>query len=170
MEWRDVNWFLPVGPGPGIHVAPGYKKEKTMAEKLNHPLDLSEMTAEQSIQATIEMWTDMMIKIGEKPGMVDRFNFKSQWVSDHGYPSAYDWWLPDHVTSNCFLCEYALRENQRSDTKFNGPRCRCCPIVWPTETWNCDCKSDGLDYRYAPIPDILEYLKNKEHWRENNEL
>lgn len=141
-----------------------------MAEKLNHPLDLSEMTAEQSIQATIDMWTDMMIKLGEKPCMVDRFNFKSQWVLDHGYPSAYDWWLPNHVTSNCFLCEYALRENQRSDTKFNGHRCQCCPIVWPTETWNCDCKSDGLDYRYAPIPDILEYLKNKENWRENNEL
>lgn len=168
MEWRDVNWFLPVGPGPGIHVAPGYKKEKTMAEKLNHPLDLSEMTAEQSIRATVDMWTDMMIKLGENPTMTDRFDFKSQWVSNHGYPSAYDydWWSQDHVTSNCFLCEYALRENQRSDTKFNGPRCRCCPIVWPTETWDCDCKSDNLDYRHAPIPDILEYLKNKEHWRE----
>ena len=139
-----------------------------MAEKINHPLDLSKMTAEQAIQATIEMWTDMMIKLGEKPSMSERFNFKSQWLTEHDYPSPYNWMSPNHVTSNCFLCEYAKREILRND-KYNGfCRCLCCPIVWPAETYDCDCKSDGLDYRHTPIPDILEYLKNKKNWRENN--
>lgn len=136
-----------------------------MAEKIKHPIYLPELTAEQAIQITIDMWTDMMDELGENPTFGSRSDFKDRWILDHGYPSASTWWKPNYVNGNCFLCEYAVRKKlDRGDNKYNYSRCACCPIVWPTERY--DCKSAALDYRYSPIPDILAYIEDKKNWRE----
>lgn len=124
---------------------------------LEHPIDLEKMTAEQAIQGTIDMWTDMMERHGEVPSMHVRFAFKEAWLWDHGYSQ--------HICGNCFLCEY-----NDAHSEFCG--CDHCPICWPDSSsvfHGCSCRSLALDYRREAIPDILAYLKNKENWRENQD-
>lgn len=132
---------------------------------LNHPIDLEKMTAEQAIEATIEMWTDMMAKLGENPFTYDRVVFKETWLWEHGYTEKGPF-TTNIITGNCFLCEYAAN-NPKNEFVF----CKCnrCPIRWPDNTLDFHfCKGSALDYRKAPIPDILAYLKDKKNWRENN--
>lgn len=127
---------------------------------LDHPIDLEKMTAEQAIEATIEMWTDMMAKLGESPFTYDRVVFKETWLWDHGYTEKGPF-VTNIITGNCFLCEYG--DNKTASVG----KCNCCPIHWPDNSLDFHfCKGSALDYRKAPIPDILEYLKNKENWRE----
>lgn len=135
---------------------------------LNHPIDLEEMTAEQAIQATIDMWTDMMERLGEDPGMRHRIAFKEAWLLDHGYTGSMA--LGSVITGNCFLCEYAAKRVIYS--AITNCKCHLCPIYWPDRHLDFHfCKGHALDYRKAPIPDILAYLKNKKVWtvEENDE-
>lgn len=134
---------------------------------LDHPINLEEMTGEKAIEATIEMWSDMMDIYGEDPCMLDRFDFKETWLLDHGYTRSV--YLGDIITGNCFLCEYAGKKVIYSAT--TNCKCHLCPIYWPDRSLDFHfCKGPALDYRRAPIPDILVYLKNKENWtvEENN--
>lgn len=126
-------------------------------DKLKHPINLGKMTAEQSIQATIDMWTDMMDTLGEDPGMNHRISFKESWLFERGY-MAYN----DEVDGNCFLCEYAAR-NPRNE--FIACKCDRCPICWPSHAPYHYCKDRIIDYRKTPIPDILAFLKDKNNWR-----
>ena len=120
------------------------------------------MTAEQAIEATVEMWTDMMARLGESPSTYDRVTFKEFWLLDHGYTEKRPF-VTNIITGNCFLCEYAGNK-----TAYVG-KCNRCPIRWPDNPLDFHfCKGCALDYRRASIPDILEYLKNKKNWRENN--
>lgn len=130
---------------------------------LEHPIDIGKMTAEQAIEATIEMWTDMMERLGEDPFTGDRFTFKEAWLLDHGYTGGMV--LGDIITGNCFLCEYAAKKVIYSAT--TNCKCHLCPIHWPRYSLSFHfCKGSALDYRKAPIPDILAYLKDKKNWRE----
>ena len=130
---------------------------------LDHPIDLEKMTAEQAIEATIEMWTDMMARLGESPFTYDRVTFKEFWLLDHGYTEEGPF-VTNIITGNCFLCEYAANNPKN---EFVSCKCNRCPINWPSNSLDFHfCKGPALDYRRAPIPDILEYLKNKENWRE----
>lgn len=128
---------------------------------LDHPIDLEKMTAEQAIQETIEMWTDMMDRLGEAPFARDRFAFKEAWLLDHGYIGSK---APGMIIiGNCFLCEYA--HNKVIYSAITNCKCDLCPIYWPDRLMGFHfCKGRALDYRKAPIPDILAYLKNKEKW------
>lgn len=134
---------------------------------LEHPIDLEKMTAEKAIEATIEMWTDMMERLGESPSTYDRVTFKEFWLLDHGYTEKGPF-VTNIITGNCFLCEYAANNPKNEFVFCKSNR---CPINWPSHFLDFHhCKERALDYRKAPIPDILKYLKNKENWRENNEL
>lgn len=130
---------------------------------LEHPIDLEKMTAEQAIQGTIEMWTDMMDRLGENPFMRDRFDFKEAWLLDHGYTGDLLPVFGTVITGNCFLCEYA--HNKVICSATTSCKCDLCPIYWPDRSLAFHfCKGHALDYRKAPIPDILTHLKNKENW------
>lgn len=134
---------------------------------LEHPIDLEKMTAEQAIQGTIEMWTDMMDRLGEDPFMRDRFDFKEAWLLDHGYTERAGIGTTI-ILGNCFLCEYAHKKVVRGAAASS--KCDLCPIYWPDRSLAFHfCKGRALDYRREAIPDILAYLKNKENWRENQD-
>ena len=126
-------------------------------DKLKHPINLEKMTAEQSIQATIDMWTDMLDTLGEDPGMNHRISFKEHWLFNHGYMADKD---EQPVDGNCFLCEYA------AINRVAGVCCKCdrCPICWPTHAPYHYCKGSIIDYRKTPIPDILAFLTDKKNW------
>lgn len=131
---------------------------------LNHPIDLDHITPEQAIQSTIEMWSDMVNTLGEKPDYSSRNTYKKNWVILNGYGSIYPGIT--RVTSECFLCECAGIEWRKSG--YSKTRCDYCPIYWPDDTIHprSKCVSDSLDYRLSPLPDILRYLKDKKNRRE----
>ena len=90
------------------------------------------------------MWSDMQLKLGDKPGSVERIKFKQGWCEEH-----HVW-----IRHNCFLCEHA-----REGGRYFSPHCTNCLVVWPDG--NCYSNQDGTIpesdsyYLNAPISDIL---------------
>jgi hypothetical protein len=132
-------------------------------DKLKHPINLDNITDEQAINATIEMWSDMLGELYEKPLPSVREIFKKEWLEAHEYVSTYPG--IDRVSSDCFLCECAGVKWRNSGYRRN--KCDYCPIVWPNDRprASAKCVSNHLDYRRSSLSDILDYLENKEHWR-----
>lgn len=131
---------------------------------MTHPIDLNHITPEQAIQGTIEMWSDMRDALGETPTAEQRFNFKHDWICEHGYKSIISPRSRTSVTCNCFLCECA--ESQWYHAGFKHYRCNYCPICWPDYSIDITkCRSNILDYTRAPIPDILAYIQDEKNRR-----
>lgn len=119
-----------------------------------------ELTREEAIELHRKMWQDMQAELGDEPNWCERLDFKRKWVEEH-FPN-------EHVTSNCFLCEYAI--NVSEDRGDN--RCDSCPIAWnsslhPTCTpsiWSGI--GTVIDYRFSPISVILSLPEREEKCHE----
>lgn len=135
-------------------------------DKLKHPIDLDCITPEQAIQGTIEMWSDMLDELGNRPSIGMRNAFKEYWLNEHGYESTYPGIT--RVNGNCFLCECAGLMWRKSG--YSHMRCDHCPIYWPNDEAKLSsrCASDSIDYLKSPIPIILAYLKDENNRRSND--
>lgn len=57
------------------------------------------LTKGQALELHWQMWSDMQNSIGDCPNFHEREDYKSEWRRNH---------FPDeHISSYCFLCEYA---------------------------------------------------------------
>ena len=89
------------------------------------------------------MWSDMQLELGDKPGSVERIEFKHDWCEEH-----HVW-----IRNDCFLCEHA------GSDQFSRAICTNCLVVWPDDI--CYSDRDGKIpegdsyYLNAPISDIL---------------
>ena len=110
-----------------------------------------ELTKEKALELHRQMWTEMQNRLGDKPSVLDRREFKDKWCEEH-FPG-------EEIQHSCFLCEYT---RQFSEDGFED--CSRCPVVWPCEP-NCDIddyfcegivpidKNNG--YRFMPISRII---------------
>lgn len=74
------------------------------------------LTREKALSLHRQMWTDMLLELGDNPDGLDRTMFKLNWVRNHGY---------EDVECNCFLCEYDFQQR-----KIREDWCEFCPIDW----------------------------------------
>jgi hypothetical protein len=125
------------------------------------------LTSEEAIQGTINMWSDMLRDLGENPSEKQRFVYKLHWLTEHGYSFVGPFRMPEN---ECFLCERA-RIVWMDVIGLSG-KCSCCPIEWPEkdviDSYEPKCVGHEVDYRKAPLSDILNYLKderNHAQWR-----
>lgn len=88
-------------------------------------------TREEALRLHRQMWSDMQKELGDCPDLLGRLCFKRKWVKKHGY---------DHITNNCFLCEYAIK-------------CDYCPIDWSKLTPN----TDSMDFGFCTYKVIGKY-------------
>lgn len=117
-----------------------------------------ELTRETALNLHRQMWTDMLLKLGNNPDGLARTMFKRDWLQIHGYKD---------VECNCFLCEYDFQQR-----RIGEDWCEFCPIDWSSlsaeEEGTCGDNyihnnSNGFKsiWRSAPIGEILS-LPEKE--------
>lgn len=94
---------------------------------------MKKLTRKEAINLFRQQWADMQKELGDCPAREDRELYKRQWCNDHNYFNC----------NNCFLCEWA---NQNDYIP-----CDECPIDWGSAS----CVGGKVDYRYAPISEIL---------------
>ena len=118
------------------------------------------LTSEEAIQGTISMWSDMLRDLGENPSEKQRFVYKLHWLTEHGYSFVGPFRMPEN---ECFLCERA--RIVWMDVIGLSCKCSCCPIEWPgkevIDSYEPKCVGHEVDYRKAPLSDILNYLKDE---------
>ena len=125
------------------------------------------LTREEALEYHIQMWTDMLAKLGEDGvGEYDcdcaygnnkliyaRNMFKMEWCQKH-FPN-------EDILEDCFLCEYAWQMQQATGT---NNRCCHCPIKWhPTEVFFA-CEADdkkAVVWSKSPISEILALPERK---------
>ena len=100
-------------------------------------MNLSEETA---VRLHRMMWSDMQRELGDNPSVIERAQFKYEWIHKH-FPG-------ENIANDCWLCEYASSVANRSD---GDPYCMNCPIKWP----NCHCNTMDFSYAKNPISEIL---------------
>ena len=77
------------------------------------------LTREKALSLHRQMWTDMLLKLGNNPSGLARRIFKRDWLQAHNY---------EDIECNCFLCEY---DTQQRKIKENRDKwCERCPIDW----------------------------------------
>lgn len=79
---------------------------------------------DETIRLHRQMWNDMAEaekKCGKKFSAVDRAQFKSAWLYQHGYSS---------VEHSCFLCEYAMGQEVDWELRMTPFYCDHCPLDW----------------------------------------
>ena len=99
------------------------------------------LTKEQALELHWQMWSDMQNNLGDCPHSDEREDYKSEWCRDH-FPN-------EHISSYCFLCEYA--------DQFEDYFCtHHCPIDWSNGGEDYDsCIGRRFTYTMSPISDIL---------------
>lgn len=97
------------------------------------------LTREEALIYHRQLWSDMMEVLGDNPPEWSRMSFKSDWCKKH---------FPDeHITNNCFLCEYAFKHNLDVTHACD----LYCPIKWKRR----NCMSGLIYYGNMPIPELL---------------
>lgn len=89
-----------------------------MAEHHAHP----ELTKNEAIQNHRKMWNWIAEQTKARKKPVD----KKEYISECD---------PEvrHITSTCWLCEYAEHHKQLRPGVRNGHACNACPLRWPNE-------------------------------------
>ena len=100
---------------------------------------MKKLTREEAIDLFRQQWTDMQKELGDCPSWVERAVYKRKWCETHNFVNC----------NNCFLCEWTVQNN-------NVP-CSECPIDWGYVS----CIGGKVDYRYAPISEILALPERK---------
>lgn len=95
---------------------------------------MKKLTREEAINLFHQQWADMQKELGECPSWVERAIYKQKWCNAHNFVIN---------CNSCFLCEWAIQNG-------NVP-CDECPIDWGCVS----CVGGKVDYRYAPISEIL---------------
>lgn len=95
------------------------------------------LTREEALKLHRQMWTDMQMELGDRPGLIERAEYKAKWCKEH-FPT-------DKIVCDCFLCEYA---KQFEDD------CDYCPIKWDDDDQD-TCCFEGVNYGTSPISVIL---------------
>lgn len=79
---------------------------------------------DEAIRLHRQMWSDMAIaekECGKTFIAVDRSAFKRDWLKKHGYSA---------VEHNCFLCEYAINQENDPESLVTPFYCDHCPLDW----------------------------------------
>lgn len=98
------------------------------------------LTREEALKYHRQMWSDMLNELGDRPNAAQRMMFKCKWCKKH---------FPDeHISANCFLCEYARG-------------CDQCPIKWDVSYDNATCEGFVVNYLFSPISEILALPERK---------
>lgn len=96
---------------------------------------------DEAIRLHRQMWRDMANEekaMGKTFSAVDRSMFKRDWLQQHGYSS---------VEHGCFLCEYAMGQEDDWEIRMAPFYCDHCPLDWkrlvPSEQINELTEYDG---------------------------
>lgn len=107
---------------------------------------MRDITREEAVCLFRRQWSDMQRDLGDNPTCYDRVVYKRKWCYLHGYSD---------VCEQCFLCEW---------TEQNKTNCDDCPIEWNSgrkNQYGNYCLYGTLDYRFAPISEILALPERK---------
>ena len=130
---------------------------------------MENLSRERALELHRQMWSEMKEEFGDNPNREERYDFKREWVIEH---------FPDEIIRHyCFLCEYALNNDNEGYYYTNARVCQNCPIQWIKNPKYNSCEASGglnlnevfvdfddyeyCDWRYSSISDILALPERK---------
>lgn len=131
---------------------------------------MENLSCETALKLHRQMWSEMKEELGDNPNREERYDFKRKWVIEH---------FPDEIIRHyCFLCEYALNNDNEGYYYTNARVCQNCPIQWIKNPKYNSCEASGglsdlnevfvdfddyeyCDWRYSSISDILALPERK---------